>query len=226
MGEDEEETKVVWGTKNLVQGGAFSGVVVEAKIQKSDRSFDGKEPADQLFILIRPTNYEADEESWPRHWYSIKYSKKSKWAVLQTALEKCGQLPKESEQELVGKEFEWERRDLEFGVDRTSGEKFVSTGVPIPVKFLRDHNKTKGAKAPAPSPKEEETEKKTEETEVNAEVIVSNLIKKEPWELEKLYKTLSKDYGLTRPEAFKAIKALQKAKVIKLNDDETLTAIE
>lgn len=220
---DEEVAKVAWGTASLIT--KFDGVVREARIQKSEKSFDDKAPVDQLFLSIEPTSYEEAEERWPRDWYSIKYTKRSKWAVLQDALEKCGALPKESESELIGKEFTFERRDLEFGVNKTSGEKMVAEAI-VPVKFIRDHNKTKGAKAPASSPKEEpEKEEKVEE--VDTEVVIVEMAKKEPLKLEKLYMKLSKDYGVKRADAFKAIVSLQKQGHVKLNKEEgVLTAVE
>jgi len=235
-GDEEEESprKVNWGTAALKdREREFEGIIREARIQKSDRSFGDKGPQDQLFLLIEPTTTklaELPEEKWPRHWYSVSYSKKSKWAVLQERLEELGVLPKESEEELVGKKFLFERKDLEFGVNRVTKEKMVAEDVILPKKYLGDSKKktTSGGKAAAPSPPSEDVkEGKEMKEEVDVESVIVEMVRKEPMDLEKLYVLLGKEYGVKRAEAFKTIVGLQKQKVVKLLKDENkLTMVE
>jgi len=235
MNGDEERPKIPWGTASLTRG--FTGIIREAKIQKSERVFkdertgEDKEPKDQLVLTIEPTSFEAPEERWPRSYYSISNSRRSKWAALQEALEKCGALPKESEEELVGLEFEFERKDLEFG-KRRDGTKIVVEDAILPARFIRDTKKKGGAKASAPTPAPTPAQAPAQapapakEEEVDVESLILDAAEKEPINLDNFITDICKKYKLRRAEVFKKAMDLKKKGIVKLSEDGILTVAD
>lgn len=227
--EEAEFGQIRWGTAELEEG--FQGIIREAKFVKGKEEYGGRV---QLRIRIEPTSFETDEDHWLMNWYSYSAKKKSKWGVLNDQLEKLGCLPKDQPDELVGKEFLWERRDLDFSRGRggREDEKFISEGALIPVKFIKDHKtakKTTKASAPAEAaPPKRKAAEAAEEGEDIDTVIVEALRSAEGGSMvdEKLLDLLSKGHGIKRTAAFQAIKKLVRVGVVDLNADEGILVLK
>lgn len=230
MSDDDEPGKVKFGTKELQSG--FRGIVVEAKIQKSTKTFGDEPPADQFYWRIQPTSYEADEEHYPMAWYNVKYQKRSKWAALQEHLEKLHCLPKNDDPEdLVGKEFDFERKTLEFGKNRLTNEVMTAENVILPVALIADHKKktTGGAKSASATPSkltESEVKEIEKENEIDIEALILEYVKKSPVVVEKMFEDMAKKYKLKRPDVFTAMRSLVKQGLVTLNKEEGILALK
>ncbi len=221
---EDERPKVAWGTAGLVSG--FTGIIRDARIQRSEKTFfdertgEEKEARHQLVLTIEPLyeDRKVPEDRWIKSYYSLSSSRRSKWGKLQEALEKCGALPKDSEEELVGMEFEWERVDLEFG-KRADGTKIVVEGAILPKRFIRDHKKGKGKETPKEAVKEPSED-------VDVEALIVEAASKEPVKVEQVLDYISKTHKLRRTDVYRKVMELRKRGVIKVSDDGTLTVME
>ena len=245
MGE-EEVKKVRFGTEALNK--TFEGEIVECRIQAGERSWGDKPPRDQLYVRIKPLGEkEVPEDQYPMAWYSVSYSPNSKWAELQNRLEKMNALPENDDPaNLVGKVFEWERVDLEYGKDKESGEVLTSKNVLMPKRYIKNPTAKAGkpAKASSPSvqqkiPEEPKVETKDVMEELNKNIsmftkstplpesgiqgdiktLVMEAVEKEPVVMEKFYKEMEKK-GKARAEVFRAVKELQKEDKVKWNAEQ------
>lgn len=227
---EEAGPKVTWGTAGLKSG--FSGIIRVSEIRTSDKSFEGKPPAEQLYWEIEPTSYETEsQEKWPKAWYNISESSRSKWAKLQERLENCKCLPKKGAEDLVGLEFEFERVDLTFGKDK-EGNVLEAKEVLLPKKLIRDtkkggKEKTKGSSDPAPSPQpatepeavpEAKPEKKSVPS-VDIESIILDEVAEKPIVLVDFYKRMNKNHGVTRTDVFRKVKAMHDQGLVKLDSE-------
>jgi hypothetical protein len=222
---EETAPRVAWGTAALKSG--FSGIIRVSEIRTSDKSFDGKPPAEQLYWEIEPTSYTAEsQEKWPKAWYNISESSRSKWARLQERLEQCKCLPKHDATELVGLEFEFERVDLTFGKDK-EGNQLSASEVLLPKKLIRDHKKgkekTKGSSDPAPSPSPAPVPAAPAQaptaTPVDVEGMVLEQVVKAPIKLAEFYKNMNKNYGVSRTDVFRRVKSLVDQGLVKMDTD-------
>jgi hypothetical protein len=221
--------EVKWGTAALKSG--FSGIVRVSEIRTSDKSFEGKPPAEQLYWEIEPTSYEADAEKWPKAWYNVSESSKSKWARLQERLEQCKCLPKTGAEDLIGLEFEFERVDLTFGKDK-EGVEMTAREVLLPKKLIKDHrkggkDKTKGSSDPASLPSKAKVEEPTETVKepekpkgtVDIESVILDEVAKQPVVLAEFYKRMNKNYGISRTDVFRKVKAMHDQGLVKLDSE-------
>lgn len=220
-----------WGTSTLDRDD-FTGIIREAEWQKGKEEYGSKT---QLMIRIEPTSFEADEESWLLSWYSHSSKKDSKWGALNAALEKVGHLPRGDPSDLVGKEFEFERRNVDCS--GRGEDQYIAKKVILPTKFIKDHGKkTSKASAPAeatsPAPKPKKAAKKAEKVEepseeVDVEVVLIEVLRKEGGTMvdEKAIQAVA-DMGIKKTDAFLAVKKLVKSGVVDLNAEEGILVLK
>jgi len=118
----EEKKKYIWDANDL-KGVTFEGTITRAVIEEQDYAGGRR---DMVILTIAP-DY-TDREITIRWPYS-EYKNSIHWYFL-TALKKCD-VSIQSEQDLIGARFLFQRTDLSFGPNIEEKKDF-----PLPYKFL------------------------------------------------------------------------------------------
>lgn len=117
----------------LQDGGEFLGVVMV------DEWTQTKEGKWQWHLGVRPTDFDIQGETQMFHsWYTHSDRKRSKMGAAREAMMGLPDLfppaLKIGRGEMIGKACIWTRRDIDYGTDKTTGEKMIAESVLIPLR--------------------------------------------------------------------------------------------
>ncbi|MBU2534505.1 MAG: hypothetical protein KKB37_17330 [Alphaproteobacteria bacterium] len=130
----------IWDYDKLGEGQAFVGRVESAKWESGDYG-------EQLHMVVKPLDHDVKGETGAYHeWFKYSDRKKSKWGEFIKLLGELGINMAKGEKELEGREFRFERRDIEFGKDAETGDTFKAEDVLLPVAIENGGKSGKKAK--------------------------------------------------------------------------------